>query len=402
MLDIHSHQTNLSQLSQEIEAPFFYYDLDALQAHSKALQSLPVKLWYALKANPLSSIIKVLADEGVCFDVASIGELDQTIKQGVDPQKILHTGPAKSYEQLDYFVLQGVRIFVLESLQQYGDLKEIASRRRVKIQVLLRVQLQWNLMEKNILGGECITPFGLPAEDWQSYFTRHKVVDQFIEIIGFHCFQWGNIICLKKLTSIWFKIAETLRSLAVSIGVKAQVVDLGGGLGVPYNDGQLPLNLADIKTALSDLKQRYPETEFWLELGRYAVAEYGVYVTKVIDRKKIYTKNMLILEGGSQHLMRPVLTGEAFPTTLLRASKSTLINIHLHGPLCTSLDYLGEVSLPADIQSGDYVIFSKTGAYGFSESMPFFLCHTLPAEVVYRQGKMSVIREAQTAEVWLR
>lgn len=108
MVDITRHRKALVHLTKEINAPFFYYDLDALQLHIKSLQTLPVKLWYALKATPLSAIITTLHNEEMRFDVASIGELDQVLKQGVDPTHILHTGPAKSYEQLLYFIEQGV------------------------------------------------------------------------------------------------------------------------------------------------------------------------------------------------------------------------------------------------------------------------------------------------------
>lgn len=100
-----------------------------LEAHAKELHRLPVKLWYALKANPLSRIIKVFDEQKISFDVASIGELDQVLAQGVNPKNILHTGPAKSYSQLEYFLAQGVRIFVIESINQFKDLSNLVEKR---------------------------------------------------------------------------------------------------------------------------------------------------------------------------------------------------------------------------------------------------------------------------------
>ncbi|WP_395946599.1 PLP-dependent decarboxylase [Caedibacter taeniospiralis] len=402
MCDIARHRKSLLELTNKINAPFFYYDLDWLQTHIKALQTLPVKLWYALKANPLSAIIKLLAQEHMRFDVASVGELDQVLKQGVAAARILHTGPAKSDEQLVYFIEQGVTRFVIESTEQLKNLQRIAEHKEVKVEVLLRVQLQWQSTEKNVLGGECVTPFGLSAEDWQGYAKTHQLNHQYVTILGFHCFQWGNILSLQKLEKIWFSIAKELKILADAMGIKLRVLDLGGGLGVDYQESGQALQLDDIHKLLIKLKAVYSPTEIWLELGRYAVAQSGVYVTKVIDHKTVYEREMLILEGGSQHLMRPTLTGEAFPVRLLRESSSTLSSIHLHGALCTSLDYLGKVSLPCDVAIKDHVVFSYTGAYGFTESMPFFLCHTLPAEVIYRQGKIEIVRPAQPAGVWLR
>lgn len=105
----------------------FYYDLDMLETHVKELKKLPVKLWYALKANPLSRI-KIFDEQKISFDVASIRELDQVLAQGVNPENILHTGPAKSYSQLEYFLAQGVRILVIESTNQFKDLLDLVEK----------------------------------------------------------------------------------------------------------------------------------------------------------------------------------------------------------------------------------------------------------------------------------
>ncbi|MDA0910993.1 MAG: PLP-dependent decarboxylase [Proteobacteria bacterium] len=402
MVDTLHHHQALVDLTKEIDVPFFFYDLDVLQSHIKMLQTLPVTLWYALKANPLSAIITTLNNEGMRFDVASIGELDQVLKQGVNPQNILHTGPAKSYEQLGYFIDKGVRRFVIESTQQLQDVQSIANEKQVHVDVLLRVQLQWHDGEKNVLGGECVTPFGLSPDDWIAYSKNHDLDCTYLNILGFHCFQWGNILCIDKLERIWFTIAHTLHELAETMGIHLRVLDLGGGLGIDYQHEGQELSLAEINTLILKLKSHYPQTEIWLELGRYAVAKCGVYVTEVVDRKTVYERDMLILAGGSQHLMRPTLTSQAFPVSLLRESSTTLSKMHLHGALCTSLDYLGEVQLPSDTKAQDHIIFHYTGAYGFTESMPFFLCHTLPAEVTYQKGRIKILRKAEAAGVWLK
>lgn len=287
------HHQALVDLTKEIDAPFFFYDLDILQSHIKTLQTLPVTLWYALKANPLSAIITTLNNEGMRFDVASIGELDQVLKQGVNPEDILHTGPAKSYEQLSYFIDQGVRKFVIESAQQLQDVQSIANEKQVYIDVLLRVQLQWHDGEKNVLGGECVTPFGLSPHDWVTYSENHDLDCLYLNILGSHCFQWGNILCIDKLERIWVTIANTLHELAETMGIDLHVLDLGGGLGIDYQHEGQELSLAEINTLILKLKNHYPQTEIWLELGRYAVAKCGVYVTKVVDRKTVYERDMV-------------------------------------------------------------------------------------------------------------
>lgn len=402
-MDIEAHRDNLESICKESDAPFFYYDLDMLEAHAKELQKLPVKLWYALKANPLSRMIKVFDEQKISFDVASIGELDQVLAQGVNPKNILHTGPAKSYSQLEYFLAQGVRIFVIESINQFKDLSSLVEKKNINVKVLLRIQLVWNDQESNVLGGGgCVTPFGLSINDWKDFFNSTPNISNNMSIIGMHCFQWGNILCLDKLSQIWETITKALQDLSEAINVSLKVIDLGGGIGVPYNVGQKPVSINDLISCFKDLKQKFPEIEYWLELGRYAVAESGVYLTKVVDRKSVNGVDLLVADGGAQHLVRPALTGESFPIELLREkSCSETSDFQIHGPLCTSLDKAGTVNLPKDIKLNDYLIFKQTGAYGFTESMPFFLCHNLPAEVIFYKGQLQIVRQSKKASSWL-
>ncbi len=374
-----------------------------LEAHAKELQRLPVKLWYALKANPLSRIIKVFDEQKISFDVASIGELDQVLAQGVNPKNILHTGPAKSYSQLEYFLAQGVRIFVIESINQFKDLSDLVEKNNINVTVLLRVQLVWDDQESNVLGGGGrVTPFGLSINDWKGFFDSASDISNNMSIIGMHCFQWGNILCLDKLSQIWNTITKSLLDLSEAIGISLKVIDLGGGIGVPYNNSQKPVSINDLISCFKDLKEKFPEIEYWLELGRYAVAESGVYLTKIVDRKSVNGVDLLVADGGAQHLVRPALTGESFPIELLREKSCSETNdFQVHGPLCTSLDKAGTVNLPKDIELNDYLIFKKTGAYGFTESMPFFLCHNLPAEIIFYKGHLQTVRQSKKASSWL-
>ncbi|AJI45076.1 PLP-dependent decarboxylase [Francisella tularensis subsp. novicida] len=402
-MNIEAHRNNLESICKESEAPFFYYDLDMLEAHAKELHRLPVKLWYALKANPLSRIIKVFDEQKISFDVASIGELDQVLAQGVNPKNILHTGPAKSYSQLEYFLAQGVRIFVIESINQLKDLSILVEKKNINVKVLLRVQLVWNDQENNVLGGGgCVTPFGLSINDWRDFFNSAPNISNNMSIIGMHCFQWGNILCLNKLSQIWEITTKALLDLSEAINVSLKVIDLGGGIGVPYNAGQKSISINDLIFCFNKLKKEFPYIEYWLELGRYAVAESGVYVTKIVDRKSVNNIDLLVTDGGAQHLVRPALTGESFPIQLLREEACSETNdFQIHGPLCTSLDKAGIASLPKDTGLNDYLIFKQTGAYGFTESMPLFLCHNLPAEVIFYKGQLQTVRQSKKASSWL-
>jgi len=393
--------TLLNHESPDDEQGYFVYQLDALKAHLARLQKQDViKLWFAVKANPLSKIIQTLDSEGFDFDVASSGELAQVLAQGVSPARVLNTGPAKSKKQLKAFVKQGVRTFVVESLNQLNWLNEVVVEQESKTRptVLLRVQLQWPDGEKNPLGGNSLTPFGLSVDEWQ----RVQISDYpALNICGLHIFQWGNMLSNEKMYSLWGQMVAPLTQLAADIGMELKVLDLGGGLGIDYLDDGHQLSWQQIITDLADIKAQAGVDELWLELGRFAVAECGYYVVPVVDRKVNYDQEQLVLAAGINHIIRPAITDQPFPVTLLRQSNDQKQNFDIHGPLCTSMDKLGHLSLPKDVDVGDKLVFGYCGAYGFTESMPFFLCHQLAAEYVFQQGKLVEVRAAQPASTYL-
>ena len=110
---------------------------------------------------------------------------------------------------------------------------------------------------------------------------------------------------------------------------------------------------------------------------------------------------MIVCDGGINHIARVALTNEAFPATCYTKRGSTTKPYRIHGPLCTALDFLGEFELPKDIEIGDWIVFHKSGAYGFTESMPFFLCHKLAGEVVYYNGDLMIPRPPKTSYDWM-
>ena len=383
------------------EHGYFVYQLDALKAHlAKLQQQNVVKLWFAVKANPLSKIIQTLDAAGFNFDVASVGELTQVLLQQVTPDRILNTGPAKSKKQLGSFVEQGVQTFVVESLNQLNWLHEVVQEQQPQYvpKVLLRVQLQWQEGEKNPLGGNSLTPFGLSVDEWQTI-----QISQFpaLNICGLHIFQWGNMLSNEKMFSLWSQMIPPLLALAKSIGMTLEILDLGGGLGIDYEQQGQTLSWQQIIADLAKIKSASGVDELWLELGRFAVAECGYYVAPIVDKKVNFGQHQLVLAAGINHLLRPAITEQPFPVQLLRHSSEQSSHFDIHGPLCTSMDKLGHLPLPCDVDVADKLVFGFCGAYGFTESMPFFLCHEIAAEYVFQASKLQLIRSAKSARWYL-
>jgi len=395
-----SIRNELKKVTLENESCFYFYDLDGLNQHLKMINELEnteLKLWYACKANPLSSILKEIDNCNIGIDVASIGELEQALASGFNASNILSTGPAKSKQYLEKLLVQGVNTIVLESLTQAYWLNDIAEKLGKTPDVLLRVQIQWQ-GGTSVLGGDSITPFGLPPSEWK----KLKLVElKHLNILGCHLFQWGNILDVNQLKMIWDRTCEELKQLTELLGIPLKVIDLGGGLGIPYSESDEEINFEEIRRLLKKIRADNGIEEIWLELGRYMVGQYGYYLSKVIDRKHVRGKDLLVLQGGINHMARPTLTNQTFPCEMLRSSRSELSEFQIHGPLCTALDELGTYQLPADITVGDWLCFSSSGAYGFTESMPFFLCHDLPAEIIFKNAVSEIKRKSVTAKSWM-
>ncbi|KTF13988.1 PLP-dependent decarboxylase [Pseudoalteromonas sp. H105] len=390
----------INKLSTQLETPFFVYDLDALNTHlARLVAQTDVKLWYAVKANPLSTVIQCLDKAGFNFDVASKGELEQVLAQGINSERVLNTGPAKSPAQIKHFIERGVRTFVAESLNQVRWLNEQAVDQQCQLQVLLRVQLRWPEGEKNPLGGDSLTPFGLGCDEWLALNTHQYPA---LNFDGLHIFQWGNMLSSDKLAELWSQMITPLQQLASKLGVNLNVLDLGGGLGIPYTQNDDTLSWDALITALANIKRHAGVNELWMELGRYAVGECGHYANPVVERKLNYGQQQVILSGGINHLLRPAVTNQDFPAQLLRNSTAENQAMSLYGPLCTALDCLGEHQLPNDLNEHDWLVFSQCGAYGFTESMPYFLCHELAAEYVIHNGELNCVRQAADASDYLR
>jgi diaminopimelate decarboxylase len=380
---------HIKELISEYDSSFFYYDLDQFEQHLRNIKEAldpRIKIFYACKANPLSKILSILNDNGFGVDVASLGELHQARSVGVE--NLIATGPAKSYSYLNKLMNANVETIVCESPQQLKDLNELCLERRSKQKVLLRVQLDWE-GEKSVLGGSAITPFGLGPGDWKKESLQEYPN---LEIIGFHCFQWGNILAPEKFRSIWKETIGSLLTLGSDMGAEVKVLDFGGGLGISYQNGP-SLAFSEVHAILVELMNENSLPEVWLELGRFSIGEFGSYFTKIVDIKEVRGRRIIVTDGGINHIARPALVSESFPCNAFDVPKVREEKFHIHGPLCTALDYLGEHSLPHDLKAGNWLEFKKTGAYGFTESMPFFLCHNLAGEAYLHRGEVKMIRK---------
>lgn len=360
--------------------PIFAYSGKQAEAGFRALRAaLPerVRLAYAVKANPHPLLLEAFAAQGASFDCASGGELRRVAELGLGAGRIFFAGPGKRGAELALALELGVRV----QAEGWEDLARLEVLADGPVDANLRVHPAQGADESSrIIGGTGPSAFGVDEEeipallDWARELRR-------VRIRGLHVFAASNQREAAKLLATHSMVLDLGRRLQESHGLELAQIDLGGGLGVPYAEGEESLDLAAFGQGLAELRVCHPwfKGELVLEPGRFLAAPCGVYLSRVLRVKESRGTRFVILEGGINHLLRPLLTGQPFPVKAVHRSGPAR-PATLAGPLCTSLDRLGEVDLP-ELEPGDLLAFGMVGAYGFTEAMAPFLSHEVPREI---------------------
>jgi diaminopimelate decarboxylase len=225
-----------------------------------------------------------------------------------------------------------------------------------------------------------------------------------------HAFGASNVLDARAVAEHVRATVSRARAVATEAGFALQLVDVGGGLGIAYEPNEASLDLVDLGRRLAALAIDWVadpvtrQTRILLEPGRYLVGPAGAYVARVVDRKLVGGHHVVVLDGGIHHLLRPVLVGQEHRVRRLAAHPgrpSRPVPVTVVGPLCSGLDILATVTMLQVPQSGDLVAVLDVGAYGFTEAMPFFLSHPVPAEVAVRAGRAELLRPRLEPETWL-
>lgn len=364
-------KTTCLDLAERLPTPCFIYDETMAQASYESLQAvLPprVRLAYAVKANHHDRLLRLLAGLGASFDCASLGELRRVSRMGAS---IYFAGPAKRRHEIELGLQLGAR-FQVESLEEAKLLSQLADRRTP---INLRVHLQGGIEERRgILGGCGPSAFGFDEEDLPEALAGIERLHH-LEIRGLHVFSASNELDVDRLAMNHRAVLQLGRTLQENLGHDLEEIDLGGGLGIPYSVDERALNLESLGQHLEDLLQSNPwfQGRLIVEPGRFLAGPCGTYLSRVVRVKESRGRRFVLLEAGINHLLRPLLTGQSFPVVSCNRS-GALREAILTGPLCTSLDRLGEVLLP-ELQPGDLLAFGQCGAYGRNEAMTHFLDH---------------------------
>jgi len=383
----------LTQVAAELgHTPFFVYDRAVIEAQVDVLRAtMPqqLHLHYAMKANPMPEVVALLAGLTDGLDVASKGELEVALATDISPELISFAGPGKSNDELRAAIEAGVII----NMESEGEMRRIANignelgKRPV---VAIRVNPAFELKTSGMKMGGGPKPFGVDEERVPAMLAELTGLE--LDFRGFHIFCGSQNLRQEAIIEAQTNTFELAARLAESAPGPLQWLNIGGGLGVPYFPGDKRLELAPIGDNLARLMAQYNDqfgnTEIVMELGRFLVAEAGLYVSEVVDIKESRGETFLIANGGLHHQ----LSASGNFGQVIRKNYPVCIGNKVHsehtqrtnvvGPLCTPLDILADKMELPPAEVGDLVVVFQSGAYAYSASPRDFLSHPQPTQIM--------------------
>jgi diaminopimelate decarboxylase len=361
-----------------------------LRAHLPAA----VGVLYSLKANASLGLCGVLADGGLGADVASAGELVTALEAGFPPRDILVSGPDKSPAVLAQLQAAPEALLSIDSLSEL----QMLSGNGVPHRALLRLRPNFPSRAACATGAD--SRFGLRFEELpgcRDYLTAGK-----FKVVGFHVFAGSQVLeaadviqHLRGGLDVALRAADVLR-------IVPEVLDLGGGFGIPYGPHQQELNLAAVGEELESLARRARPARLLLELGRYLIAQAGWYLTTVLALQTHHGREAVVVDGGVHQrgdLCGLGLRSKAFAPVVLSASEARLLaQRDILGCLSLPSDILAEASLLPPLSVGDLLAFPNAGAYGLTASPALFHGHPVPAEFAFEGMSLNLLRARQPAQ----
>ena len=372
--------------------PFYAYDSSLMTARVQQLREvLPkeIHLHYAMKANPMMAVVEHMAKLVDGLDVASQGELEIALQTSTLPKNISFAGPGKRDPELVAAIEAGITINV-ESEGELRRIDKIATKLGVRPQIAIRVNPDFELKSSGMKMGGGPKQFGIDAERVPTVLTLLGDMD--CHFRGFHIFSGSQNLRSEAIIEAHDKTFELAIRLAESAPSEVELLNIGGGFGIPYFPGETQLDLQPIADNLERILPKIIKAlsgaELVTELGRYLVGEAGVYICKIIDKKISRGHTFLITDGGLHHHLSASgnfgqVIRKNYPVAVAnRMSSDNKELVSAVGPLCTPLDLLADkVELPV-AEPGDLIAVYQSGAYGFSASPHGFLSHPVAGEVL--------------------
>ncbi len=404
---LYCEEVPVRRMCDEVGTPLYIYSRGTLERHFKIFrqpfEGINHLVCYSMKACSNLTVLRIFSNMGGGMDIVSGGELFRALKAGVDPGRVVYSGVGKTAPEIDEALLAGILMFNVESEEELDLLDARARNLGKKARIALRVNPDVDpRTHPYISTGLKRNKFGIDSDRSIALYRKAKSMDA-LEPIGVDCHIGSQLTELSPFLEALARLKDLVDRLRDE-GIEVRYLDIGGGLGIPYDDETPPAPAdygAAIVSRIADM-----DVTLILEPGRVLVGNAGVLVTKVLYRKAGPEKYFVIVDAAMNDLMRPSLYEAHHSVWQVSRSdggdrKRKTIVADLVGPICESGDFLARDREMDAVEPGDLLALMSAGAYGFSMSSNYN-SRGRAAEVLVDGAEYFVIRDRESYEDLVR
>ncbi|MGB5600701.1 MAG: diaminopimelate decarboxylase [Thiothrix litoralis] len=400
---LHAENVAVADIARAHGTPCYIYSRATLERHwhafNDAFGAQPHLVCYAVKANSNLAILNLFARLGSGFDIVSGGELERVLRAGGDPSKVVFSGLGKKVPEIRRALEVGIRCFNIESESELDRINAVAGEMGKVASISLRVNPDVDAQTHPYIStGLKENKFGIEIGRAEAVYLKAAAMPH-LKVVGIDCHIGSQLLTLTPFMDALQRLLALAERLA-SQGVQIHHLDIGGGLGVRYQEGQAAPSPADYMAQLFT-DERLRQYEIFVEPGRAIAANAGILVTEVEFLKPSEYKNFAIVDAAMNDLIRPALYSawqEIIP--VVPRTTGETVTYDVVGPVCETGDFLGK-ERDLNIQPGDFLAVRSSGAYGFTMSSNY---NTRPraVEVMVDGDAVHVVRQRETLDDLLR
>jgi len=400
--ELYCEQVPVASIADQVGTPFYLYSHATITRHyrvfDEAFKGLDHLICFSVKSNSNIAVLKALEQEGAGADIVSGGELLRVLRAGIPTGKIVYSGVGKSPGDIERAIQSDILMFNVESSQELHLVNRIAGHFKQKAAIAIRINPDIEAETHPYLTtGIMENKFGIPMKD---ALQVYEIADglEHIKIKGISCHIGSQLIDIHPFTKALSSLRGLLRELR-NKGMEIGYLNLGGGLGITYND-ETPPHPHEYAGALKEMIEK-DSINLILEPGRVIIGNAGILVTRVLYTKSTENKRFIIVDAAMNDLIRPALYNSFHAVQPVKRINADPIKADLVGPVCETSDFFARDRAMPPFEQGDLIAIMSAGAYGFSMSSNYN-SRPRPAEVMVKEGQFSIIRVRETPEELFR
>lgn len=396
---LHAEDVNLKDIAAQVGTPFYCYSTATLKRHyqvfAESFSSVDATICFAVKSNSNQAVIKTLASLGAGGDCVSEGEIRRCLAAGIPASKIVFSGVGKTKAEIAFALNKGIMQINIESIEELESVNEVAKSLNIKAPIAFRVNPDIDAgSHDKISTGRKEDKFGIAWDQIRDVYKKAATMPD-INIRGVATHIGSQLTSLEPFKKAFEKIVNLVKTLRLD-GHVIEHLDLGGGLGIPYEVQDIPSPAEYAKMTIEVTKDLGCKLAF--EPGRLICGNAGILVSEVTYLKKTEHKNFLVIDAGMNDLIRPSMYGAYHDiVTVDENDGKNLLDLDVVGPICETGDIFGKDRKFPDMKEGELVAIRSCGAYGAVMSSEYNTRAITP-EVMVNGDKFAVVKERETYE----